>query len=34
VHHLAVDIALQAPYIPAEFQPSVFHAEREVTVLR
>ena len=34
VHHLAVDIALQAPYIPAEFQPSVFHAEREVTVVR
>ncbi|GGL91988.1 hypothetical protein GCM10010129_39690 [Streptomyces fumigatiscleroticus] len=33
VHHLKVDIALRAPYIPAEFQPSVFHAERKVTLL-
>lgn len=30
VHELRVDIAIHAPYIPAEFQPSVFHAEREV----
>ncbi|MEU4560722.1 DUF6379 domain-containing protein [Actinoplanes sp. NPDC023936] len=33
VHHLAVGIALQAPYIPAEFQPSIFDAERKVTLL-
>ncbi len=33
VHHLEVGIALRAPYIPAEFQPSVFHAERKVTLL-
>ncbi|MFG6279685.1 DUF6379 domain-containing protein [Microbacterium sp. 5K110] len=33
VHTLAVDIALHAPYIPAEFQPSLFHAERKVTVV-
>ncbi|MFJ8956285.1 DUF6379 domain-containing protein [Streptomyces sp. NPDC102381] len=33
VHLLEIDIALQAPYIPAEFQPSVFHAERKVTLL-
>ena len=32
-HLLRVDIAIHAPYIPAEFQPSVFHAEREVTVV-
>jgi hypothetical protein len=33
VHHLRVGIALQAPYIPAEFQPSIFDAERKVTLL-
>jgi len=33
VHRLQVDIAIHAPYIPAEFQPSVFHAEREVVVV-
>ncbi|BBH69764.1 hypothetical protein ACTI_64490 [Actinoplanes sp. OR16] len=33
VHHLSVGIALQAPYIPAEFQPSVFTAERKGTIL-
>jgi hypothetical protein len=33
VHELRVDIALHAPYIPAEHQPSVFHAERKVTIL-
>lgn len=33
VHHVSVDIALHAPYIPAEFQPSVFHAERKVTIV-
>lgn len=33
VHNLAVDIALHAPYIPAEYQPSVFHAARKVTVV-
>ncbi|GAA1504683.1 hypothetical protein BJ978_002519 [Agromyces terreus] len=33
VHDLAVDIAIHAPYIPAEFQPSVFHSERKVTIL-
>ncbi len=33
VHDLAVDIALHAPYIPAEFQPSLFHAERKVTIV-
>lgn len=33
VHHLVVDIAIHAPYIPAEFQPSLFHAERKVTVV-
>lgn len=33
VHHLSVDIAIHAPYIPVEFQPSLFHAERKVTVL-
>lgn len=34
VHDLAVDIAIHAPYIPAEFQPSLFHAERKVTIVR
>jgi hypothetical protein len=33
VHDLAVDIAIHAPYIPAEFQPSLFHSERKVTIL-
>ena len=33
VHDVAVDIAVHAPYIPAEFQPSLFHAERKVTVV-
>lgn len=33
VHDLAVDIALHAPYIPVEFQPSLFHAERKVTIV-
>ncbi|WP_230465862.1 C-glycoside deglycosidase beta subunit domain-containing protein [[Actinomadura] parvosata] len=32
VHDVAVDIAIHAPYIPAEFQPSLFHAERKVTL--
>lgn len=34
VHDLLVDIAIHAPYIPAEFQPSLFHAERKVTIVR
>jgi hypothetical protein len=33
VHELEVEIAIHAPYIPAEFQPSLFHAERKVTVI-
>ncbi|MGW4591906.1 C-glycoside deglycosidase beta subunit domain-containing protein [Amycolatopsis thermoflava] len=33
VHDLRVGIALRAPYIPAEFQPSVFPAARKVTIL-
>ena len=33
VYDVAVDIAVHAPYIPAEFQPSLFHAERKVTVV-
>ncbi|WP_431874733.1 C-glycoside deglycosidase beta subunit domain-containing protein [Amycolatopsis sacchari] len=33
VHQLRVAIALHAPYIPAEFQPSVFPAERKVTIV-
>lgn len=33
VHDVSVDIAVHAPYIPAEFQPSLFHAERKVTVV-
>jgi hypothetical protein len=33
VHRIRVGIALRAPYIPAEFQPSIFPAEREVTIL-
>lgn len=32
VHDVAVAIAIHAPYIPAEFQPSIFHAERKVTL--
>ncbi|MET0886348.1 MAG: DUF6379 domain-containing protein [Mycetocola sp.] len=33
VHDVEVDIAIHAPYIPAQFQPSIFHAERKVTVV-
>jgi hypothetical protein len=33
VHDLHVEIAIHAPYIPAEFQPSLFPAERKVTVV-
>ena len=33
VHHLSVVIAIHAPYIPAEFQPSLFHFERKVTIV-
>lgn len=33
VHDLAIDIAIHAPYIPAQFQPSLFHSERKVTVI-
>ena len=33
VHELRVDIAIHAPYIPAEFQPSIFHSERKVTIV-
>jgi hypothetical protein len=33
VHDIAVDIAIHAPYIPAEFQPSVFPAQRKVVVV-
>ena len=33
VHRVAVDIRLRAPYIPIEFQPTIFHAERTVTVI-
>ncbi|WP_404430516.1 DUF6379 domain-containing protein [Microbacterium lacus] len=33
VHDVEVDIAIHAPYIPALFQPSIFHAERKVTVI-
>ncbi|MCV2395665.1 sugar phosphate isomerase/epimerase [Actinotalea sp. M2MS4P-6] len=33
VHAVAVDIRLRAPYIPIEFQPGVFHAERSLTLL-
>ncbi len=33
VHDVEVDIAIHAPYIPAPFQPSIFHAERKVTVV-
>lgn len=33
VHHVSVDIALQAPYIPVEFQPSIFHSERKITIV-
>ncbi|SLJ91065.1 C-glycoside deglycosidase beta subunit domain-containing protein [Arthrobacter sp. P2b] len=33
VHDVRVDIALYAPYIPAEFQPSIFTSQRKVTVL-
>ncbi|GAA0487172.1 C-glycoside deglycosidase beta subunit domain-containing protein [Microbacterium aurantiacum] len=33
VHNLEIDIAIHAPYIPAMFQPSLFHAQRKVTVV-
>jgi hypothetical protein len=33
VHEVEVDIAIHAPYIPAPFQPSIFHVERKVTVV-
>jgi Domain of unknown function (DUF6379) len=33
VHHVSVDVALHAPYIPAEFQPSIFHSERKITIV-
>ena len=33
VHDVSVDIALQAPYIPVEFQPSIFHSERKITIV-
>ncbi len=33
VHAVRVDIAIHAPYIPVEFQPSVFRAERKVTLV-
>lgn len=33
VHDVEVDIAIHAPYIPARFQPSLFHAERKITVV-
>jgi sugar phosphate isomerase/epimerase len=33
VHHVAADVRLRAPYIPIEFQPTVFHAERNVVIL-
>ena len=33
VHDVEVDIAIHAPYIPAQFQPSLFHAQRKATVV-
>lgn len=33
VHDVEVDIAIHALYIPAPFQPSLFHAQRKVTVV-
>jgi sugar phosphate isomerase/epimerase len=33
VHSVSVDVRLRAPYIPIEFQPSIFHAERDVTIV-
>jgi sugar phosphate isomerase/epimerase len=33
VHRIAVDVRLRAPYIPIEFQPTIFHSERMVTVV-
>ncbi|GAB2833055.1 DUF6379 domain-containing protein [Microbacterium insulae] len=33
VHELEVEIAIHAPYIPAQFQPSLFPAARKVTVI-
>lgn len=33
VHRVAVDVHLRAPYFPIEFQPNIFHAERELTIV-
>ena len=33
VHELEIGIAIHAPYIPAPFQPSIFPAQRKVTVV-
>lgn len=33
VHQVAVDVHLRAPYYPIEFQPNIFHAERELTMV-
>ncbi|KJL45797.1 C-glycoside deglycosidase beta subunit domain-containing protein [Microbacterium trichothecenolyticum] len=33
VHDFDIEIAIHAPYIPARFQPSLFHASRKVTVV-
>lgn len=33
VHNVAVDIRLRAPYIPIEFQPNVFHFERQCMLI-
>lgn len=33
VHLLSVRVSIFAPYIPIEFQPSVFEAERKVTLV-
>lgn len=33
VHQLDVQIAIHAPYIPSQFQPSLFPATRKVTVI-
>ncbi|WP_367281260.1 C-glycoside deglycosidase beta subunit domain-containing protein [Demequina lignilytica] len=33
VHRVAVDVRLRAPYIPIEFQPNVFHFEREAILI-
>nr|WP_246315968.1 DUF6379 domain-containing protein [Kineococcus aurantiacus] len=33
VHDVRVSIAIRAPYIPAQFQPSLFPAQRKVTIV-